>query len=73
MYISGLHKFCKKNMMYVNVNIGAAFGLSLFGFICIGTILPLLLNTLSSEECDIDGKPIGRNSEENTRVSVAFS
>ena len=60
-------------MMYVNVNIGAAFGLSLFGVICIGTMLPLLLNTLSSEDCDIDGKPIGRNSEENTRVSVAFS
>ena len=60
-------------MMYVNVNIGAALILSLFGFICIGTILPLLLNTLRSEDCDIDGKPIGRNSEENTRVSVAFS
>ena len=59
--------------MYVNVNIGAALGLSLFGFICIGTKLPFLLNTLSSEDCDIDGKPIGRNSEENTRVSVAFS
>ena len=60
-------------MMYVNVNIGAALGLFLFGSICIGTILPLLPNTLSSEDCDMDGKPMGRNSEEKTRVSVAFS
>ena len=60
-------------MMYVNVNIGAALGLSLFGFIWIGKRLPLLPNTFSSEDCGIDGKPIGRNSEENTRVSVPFS
>ena len=60
-------------MMYVNVNIGAALGLSLFGFISIGKILPLLLNTVSSEDCDIEGQPIERNSEKNTRVSVAFS